>query len=469
MKDLSIFDIFKIGIGPSSSHTMGPWLAANAFRQDLNELKLSHLVSTIQVSLYGSLALTGKGHGTDIALMMGLSGFSIIETNRSDITNSINEINQTHKLALNNENTIIFNPSMNISWEFDNFLDYHSNAMSFSAIDSAGETLIQEYYYSTGGGFIDKGKIREQHDTLFVKGTGKELLDICIRKNINISDEILSREIVNFPQETIDTKISELWETMLSSIYRGISTTGFLPGGLNVKRRAPELNSKLLNGARYSNRAEWLNLIYTGEHSFDLTLQWISAIAIAVNEENADFGKVVTAPTNGAAGVVPAVLFYHLYLSSSPKSKEDIRRYFLVSGAIGILFKENATISAAMGGCQAEIGVSSAMAAAALTELHGGTPAQVMMAAEIAMEHHLGLTCDPIGGLVQIPCIERNSIGAIKAITASKLALASDPSDAKVSLDEVIDSMQKTAKAMHSDYKETSKGGLAITVGITEC
>jgi len=296
-----------------------------------------------------------------------------------------------------------------------------------------------------------------------------ELEAYCQQENKSISEIIYQNELVLKSSEEIDNELQKIWEVMLESMYIGCHTQGTLPGGLNVKRRAFDTHKKLIKDAQYRNPKEWITAIRSTEVKFREILKWVSCLALAVNEVNASLGRVVTAPTNGSAGVIPAVLMYYLIIENHDADFEHIKKFLLVTGEIGSVFKKNATISAAMGGCQAEIGVSSAMAAGALTELLGGTPEQCLVAAEIAMEHHLGLTCDPIAGLVQVPCIERNAMGAIKAINAAEMALETNPKDSLVPLDKVIDTMWETAKDMNRNYKETSEGGLAVTVGLADC
>ncbi|MBK8192814.1 MAG: L-serine ammonia-lyase [Lewinellaceae bacterium] len=468
MERISVFDIFKIGIGPSSSHTMGPWRAAQRF---LREIKPDETVS-VQVELYGSLAKTGKGHGTDLAVQLGLNGDDPVTIPVEDVDATILHIRTEKKIRLGGRREIPFDPDKDIVFHFDQTLPYHANGLIFRAFYQNGEGLSQTYY-SVGGGFVVKeGEENLESDTQlpFPIDRGAELRAWCIQENQSISEIVFRNELTWRSEERIRTDLMHIWSVMKQCIYKGCHTDGELPGGLGVARRAAPLSRKLLTGKPYRNIDEWVNQISRGGHSFHEILKWVSCFALAVNEENAAFGRVVTAPTNGAAGVIPAVLMYHVCFSES-YVEEDIVKFLLTAGELGSLFKKGATISAAMGGCQAEIGVSSAMAAAALTECLGGTYEQAIMAAEIAMEHHLGMTCDPIGGLVQIPCIERNTMGAIKAITASEIALESDPSKAKVSLDAVIKTMKETARDMSTKYKETSDGGLAmqIPVGLAEC
>jgi L-serine dehydratase len=472
MERISVFDIFKIGIGPSSSHTMGPWRAAQRFVKEIKlRGRLSQLQS-VQVELYGSLAKTGKGHGTDIAVLLGLNGDDPVTIPVENVQNNIKTIQDTHQINIGGTHTIQLNPEIDLIFLFDECLPYHSNGLIFRAFyaDGSGES---QTYYSVGGGFVVKEGEQNKKATVMLPcpiDKGAQLADWCQQTDKNVSEVVFFNELTWRTAEQIKQELQNIWSVMKHCIYKGCHTSGILPGGLDVDRRAAALNTSLMQGKPYTNVDEWMTQISRGGQSFQKILKWVSAFALAVNEENAAFGRVVTAPTNGAAGVIPAVLMYHVCFSENYVAS-DIERFLLTSGEIGSLFKKGATISAAMGGCQAEIGVSSAMAAAALTECLGGSYSQVMMAAEIAMEHHLGMTCDPIGGLVQIPCIERNTMGAIKAITASQIALESDPSKAKVSLDAVIKTMKETAFDMNMKYKETADGGLAvnISVNLAEC
>jgi L-serine dehydratase len=468
-EQLSIFDIFKIGVGPSSSHTLGPWRAAERF---LKEIKDIDKIKKIQVRLYGSLAKTGRGHGTDIAVMMGLSGEDPVTFDTTQLTPTIDGIKQSGRIKLQGKKEIPFDYNNDLLFLKRESMPFHPNALSIAAIYEDNNT-IEQIYYSIGGGFVVKeGEDLSKKPRKSVKydiNDGDELLQNCMGAGLTISELVLENETAwRKPKATTDGIIT-LWDTMLDCIWRGCHASGILPGGLNVSRRAAMMNKKLLKGYSYTNKSEWLEAIRKTSGNFQDVLNWVSCFALAVNEENAAFGRVVTAPTNGAAGVVPAVLMYHQLFGAG--TDKDVIRFIATASEIGALFKRGATISAAMGGCQAEIGVSSAMAAAALTECIGGNPNQALQAAEIAMEHHLGMTCDPIGGLVQIPCIERNTMGAIKAITAAQLALGSDPDVAKVSLDAVIKTMWETALDMNSKYKETADGGLAETVPLSlpEC
>ncbi len=470
---ISIFDMFKIGVGPSSSHTLGPWKAALLFLKALEEKNLLQKVVNIEVLLYGSLAKTGIGHGTDIAVQLGLSGFDPETFNVDNIVAKINDINAMKKLLLQGRHEIDFDPKEDIEFLFSESLPYHPNALTFLVRLNDGENFASTYY-SVGGGFVVKESAEDEPanevNLPFPVNTAEDLLHWCIRTGMSVSEVVAENENAWRPEAETRKKIMGIWQVMKDCMYRGCHTQGNLPGGLFVKRRSFVLNKKLLKGIDYNNYESWTNAIKNGGNDFKYILDWVSCFALAVNEENASFGRVVTAPTNGAAGVIPAVLQYYIIFCDG-NSAEKISRFLMTASEIGSIFKKGATISAAMGGCQAEIGVSSAMAAAALTECMGGTQKQTLMAAEIAMEHHLGLTCDPIGGLVQIPCIERNTMGAIKAITACQLALQSTPDYAKVSLDGVIKTMWDTALDMNSKYKETADGGLAINIPISlsEC
>lgn len=478
MKSISVFEIIKIGIGPSSSHTMGPWKAAEMFLTSLKDknIKLEDVVK-VNVFLYGSLAKTGIGHGTDIAVLMGLSGYDYTTVDTTKIPGIVADIKTTGKLKLAGQVVIDFEYKKNLIFEHAITLDFHPNGMMFQVkIKEAGiaEKIIEEKYYSVGGGFVATEETNTITENAIVTPypchKAKSITDYCKKLNLSVSDLIYVNEEAWRTREEIKKEVMSIWHEIKQCMFRGVYKSGILPGGLNVKRRAAEINDRLLHGKKFDNVEDWIQAIKDGDKSFTIITKWVSCFALAINEENASFGRIVTAPTNGAAGVVPAVLMY-AYCFTENFDEDAIVRFILTAGEIGTIFKKNATISAAMGGCQAEIGVSSAMAAAALTECLKGSPGQVLMGAEIAMEHHLGMTCDPIGGLVQIPCIERNSMGAIKAITASSIALESDPESARVSLDDVIKSMWETAKDMNTKYKETSEGGLAtnISVGLAEC
>nr|WP_068887784.1 L-serine ammonia-lyase [Pedobacter panaciterrae] len=472
-EQISVFDIFKIGIGPSSSHTLGPWRAAQQFTASLKGLNLLDEVEQIKILLYGSLAKTGRGHGTDVAILLGLNGADPVTFDVNSIECTIDVIKKDQSLILAGEQPIVFNYEEDLVFLFFESLPFHPNAVTFQAFLKTGKA-ISETYYSIGGGFVVKegedGKEREQVDLPFPIEKAGDLLHWCLTTGLKVSEVVMENELAWRTEAATRTGILQHFNVMKDCIYRGCHTSGFLPGGLNVARRAAALNKKLMGNSVYTNYESWVMAIRAGGNGFNYTLDWVSCFALAVNEENASFGRVVTAPTNGAAGVIPAVLQYFITFCDG-FAEEKITQFIACASEIGSIFKKGATISAAMGGCQAEIGVSSAMAAAALTECLGGSQRQVLMAAEIAMEHHLGLTCDPIGGLVQIPCIERNTMGAIKAITASQLALQSNPDKAKVSLDAVVNTMWETALDMNSKYKETSDGGLAtnIPISLPEC
>lgn len=466
---LSIFDIFKIGVGPSSSHTLGPWKAALDFIDIISDTTFNH----IQVELYGSLSKTGKGHCTDIAIMLGLLGHLPDQIDTKLINGLINDIYINLSLKVNGQ-MIPFNPSENIL--FNNATQKeHPNTMILKAYQDT-YLVAEQVYHSVGGGFIEKPNELDTTEELnlqlpFPITFASELLDYTHKLDCSISEIVMKNELAFDSKSNIESKLQLIIDTMIQGVYKGITTEGTLPGGLHVKRRAYSLAKELLEGKSLDSLEDWMNNVRKTPHTFQTVNKWVSCFALAINEENADLGRVVTSPTNGAAGVIPAVMLYYYFFCQEKNEYHDLHRFLKVAGEIGCLFKKNATISAAVGGCQAEIGVSSAMAAGGLTEVLGGTPQQVLMAAEIAMEHHLGLTCDPIGGLVQIPCIERNTMGAIKAITASNLALSSNPDDAKVHLDIVIKTMWQTAQEMNSKYKETSEGGLAyqLPVAIAEC
>lgn len=469
MEFISVFDMLKIGIGPSSSHTLGPWKAANKFISDLKNNHLFLQIEEITIELFGSLSLTGKGHATDIAAVIGLTGEKPDSIAPTSIPEIIAYIQQNQLLNLSKEKAIPFSFEKNIKFH-STFLPFHPNGIVFHA--KGKNFTFSKTYFSIGGGFVVEENQETNTETPrkigpFPIQDAKELVHYC-REGKSISDIVWANEIALQTVEEVDKQLLAIWETMQESMYIGCHAAGVLPGGLQVKRRANDLYRNL-NGPQVNSISEWLPSLRKTEVKFRGILKWVSCFALAVNEVNASLGRVVTAPTNGSAGVIPAVIMYYLMIENHEAGFDEIKRFLLVAGEIGSIFKKGATISAAMGGCQAEIGVSSAMAAGALCELQGGSPEQVMVAAEIAMEHHLGLTCDPIAGLVQIPCIERNAMGAIKAINAAELALNTNPADTKVSLDEVIKTMWKTALDMNQKYKETSQGGLAVTVNNSDC
>ena len=460
---LSVFDIYKIGVGPSSSHTLGPWRAA----QDFVTNWAGPQVETISVQLFGSLSKTGIGHGTDVAVLLGLQGYDPVTMPTRLIPELIAAVHTTKSLTVNGHRVpftyatdLVFQPTTHLG---------HPNTLTFTALLSTGD-LARQTYYSLGGGFIQRegeaaGTVAAYpfiHDV----SSGRKMVELSARSGKTITRLLYENERCIYSSAEIHRRVETLFQVMLNCVYRGCHTEGVLPGGLNVQRRAAALSRKLLSGKTYADRASWLAAIRRCARDFSTVNQWISCFALAVNEENAALGRVVTSPTNGASGVIPAVLLYHYLFGNF--GEDDLLRFFLSSGQIGALFKQGATISAAVGGCQAEVGVSSAMAAAGLTEVLGGSTRQVLQAAEIAMEHHLGLTCDPVGGLVQVPCIERNAMGAMKAITASNLALAGNASTAIVHFDEVVATMWETAQHMHSKFKETAEGGLAVHVSVVQ-
>lgn len=462
MEAISIFDIFKVGVGPSSSHTLGPWKAAAKFSKDLEGVDIDQ----IMVHLYGSLSKTGRGHATDVAVQLGLEGYNPVTIPPDDISDIVSRIISTQKLTINNVK-IDFAPSFHIIFE-NAIHTLHPNTIVFKAFRD-NQIVREDTYASVGGGFIEKeGEVIDESKAIklpYPINHGSDILSYTSELDCNISDIVYLNEKHIREEGNIIRKVDVLLNTMLESVYRGCTQDGILPGGLNVRRRAKNLCQKLTDNADYSTRDEWMDAIKKTPHTFNEVNKWVSCFALAVNEENASLSRVVTSPTNGAAGVIPAVLLYYHFFCDY-QGIDSVRKFLFTAGEVGCLFKKGATISAAVGGCQAEIGVSSAMAAAGLTEVLGGTPKQALMAAEIAMEHHLGLTCDPIGGLVQIPCIERNAMGAIKAITACNLALTGDPDSAIVHLDTVIKTMWDTAQDMNVKYKETSEGGLAFNLPV---
>ncbi|MDX2118989.1 MAG: L-serine ammonia-lyase [Planctomycetota bacterium] len=479
MEAISVFDVFKIGVGPSSSHTMGPWRAAQRFVATLRERGILHKTTRVRTDLFGSLAKTGHGHATDLAVVLGLAGEDPVTCETAGIVERVKSLGVRGTYCLGGEGgpRVEFDPDADLIFNRDKSLPFHPNAVTFTALCSDG-TRHAETYYSVGGGFVvQEGETAQGARAValpFPIDTGDDLKRHCAATGMNIPGVVMRNELAWRDEAAVRTGLLNIWRVMRECIYRGCHTDGVLPGGLNVTRRAAGMSRKLLAHAPDAHDAPnadaWIDLVRHGAgRGFDPTLRWVSVFALAVNEENASLGRVVTAPTNGAAGVIPAVMMH--YWCFEKGTTDGIIDFMLTAGELGSLFKKGATISAAMGGCQAEIGVSSAMAAAGLTQVMGGTVGQVLMAAEIAMEHHLGMTCDPIGGLVQVPCIERNTMGAIKAITASAIALDSDPSKARVSLDNVIKTMWQTALDMQSKYKETAEGGLAVNVpvSVSEC
>lgn len=448
----SIFDLFKIGIGPSSSHTVGPMRAARSFACRLGEAGLIGQTVRVLAELYGSLALTGIGHGTDRAILLGLAGEKPEEVDPDQIPSIIEGIRSTRMIRLLEEREIPFQVEADLLFHTDQVLRGHPNGMKFSAFDNSGNALLREIYYSVGGGFIAReGEAASSaNSSLPVPhpfSNGAELLEQAETKHLPIWRLMLENESALRPEPEVRARIQKIWSVMNSCIERGLRATGILPGGLNVRRRAPGLFKKVQSlGSNDPLRA----------------MDWVNVFAMAVNEENAAGGRVVTAPTNGAAGLLPAVARY--YRQFVPESSEEgLLRLFLTAGAIGILYKENASISGAEVGCQGEVGVACSMAAAGLAGALGASNSEIEHAAEIGMEHHLGMTCDPIGGLVQIPCIERNAIGAVKAINACRMAMQESEGHV-VSLDQVIRTMYQTGLDMQSRYKETALAGLAVNV-----
>lgn len=450
---ISVFDMFKIGIGPSSSHTVGPMKAGKQFVDDLLASRQLYSVTRIAVDVYGSLSLTGKGHHTDIAIIMGLSGASPDSVDIDSIPAFIRDVEDRQRLLLaNGAHEVDFPREGGMVFRSDN-LSLHENGMSIHAF--AGDLKIySKTYYSVGGGFIvdeeNFGKtVLDEVSVPYPFNSAKEMLNHCHQTGLSLSGMVMKNELAIHSRQDIEQYFSAVWQTMRDCIDRGLNTEGVLPGPLRVPRRAASLRRLLIASAKHSNDPM-------------VVIDWINMFALAVNEENAAGGRVVTAPTNGACGIVPAVLAYYDHFIE-PVTPDIFIRYFLASGAIGILYKMNASISGAEVGCQGEVGVACSMAAAGLAELLGASPEQVCVAAEIGMEHNLGLTCDPVAGQVQVPCIERNAIASVKAINAARMALRRT-SEPRVSLDKVIETMYETGKDMNAKYRETSRGGLAIKV-----
>lgn len=449
MSTISIFDIFKIGIGPSSSHTVGPMKAAREFVNRLE--RFADEITKLEVRLYGSLAYTGKGHGTDSAILLGLSGEDPATIDPDLVDGMIGQIKSEHRLKLPVGATIDFDPDTDLIFDYGDPLPRHTNGMRFTAIDKAGKTILTEDYFSLGGGFIVRGDEEERSKQTdepphpFFDAAG--LLGQTEKSGLSIPDLVYENERTWRSEAKVDQMLTDIWEAMQACVQRGLHTDGVLPGRMSVIRRAAGLYRGLMER----------------EHDSGLeTMDWVNTYAIAVNEENAAGGRVVTSPTNGAAGIIPAVLHYYKYFVDD-FDDDGVKRFLLAAGAIGILYKLNASISGAEMGCQGEVGVACSMAAAGLVAGYNGSAGQLENAAEIGMEHNLGLTCDPIGGLVQIPCIERNAMGSIKAINAARLAMQGDGSH-RVSLDQVINTMRQTGLDMSTIYKETSQGGLAVNV-----
>jgi L-serine dehydratase len=452
---VSVFDLFKIGIGPSSSHTVGPMKAAFTYIQRLRDAGVLHRVDRLRVCLFGSLAHTGRGHGTDKAVMLGLQGELPDQIDPDKIDHMLQSIRNDQRLQLDAEHSINFNEKKDLKFNKRQVLPHHSNGMRFESFDSAGELLLSGEYYSVGGGFV-VNQDRAADDRIVADKTllpynfvsGDELLALCKRHNSDIASLMMDNEKTWRNEADIRSGLLTIWQAMEDCMQRGYTQHGYLPGGLRVVRRAPLLHRDLTT---QDPSADPLSI-----------LDWVNLFALSVNEENAAGGRVVTAPTNGAAGIVPAVIqYYRTFIPGA--DDEGTVRFLLTAGAIGILYMLNASISGAEVGCQGEVGVACSMAAGGLTAAMGGTPDQIENAAEIGMEHNLGLTCDPVGGLVQIPCIERNAMGAVKAINAQRMAVRGEGKH-RVSLDKVIKTMRETGADMKSHYKETSRGGLAVNV-----
>jgi len=452
MAAISIFDIFKIGIGPSSSHTVGPMKAARAFVAGIADN--ADQVATIEVTLHGSLAYTGKGHGTDSAVVLGLLGLEPETIDPDAVESILRRVHDEKRLDIADVGEIKFDPDTHLRFEYGDELPRHTNGMRFVAKSGAGDVLADEKYYSLGGGFIARNDEPEptsqEGDPPFPFDSGNSLLQVASENGLSIAELVHTNERHWRDAEDIENRLSGIWQAMRACIERGLASDGVLPGKMAVLRRAAKLHRHLAE---------------RGEPSAIDAMEWVNAFAIAVNEENAVGGRVVTSPTNGAAGIIPAVLMYYERFVPGA-SEQGVRTFLLTAGAIGILYKVNASISGAEMGCQGEVGVACSMAAAGLAAAFGGSNDHIEEAAEIGMEHNLGLTCDPIGGLVQVPCIERNAMGAVKAINAARLAMHGDGTHV-VSLDQVIETMRQTGLDMSSSYKETSQGGLAVNV--TEC
>jgi L-serine dehydratase len=449
---LSVFDIFKIGIGPSSSHTMGPMNAAHRFVALLEERGLLDATDQVSAQLYGSLALTGRGHCTDRAILLGLEGMSPDSLDPAAVEPALQRIRGAGRIRLLGRREIAFDEPLNLLFHFDQVLPGHSNGMRFTAHDAAGAVLAREEIYSIGGGFIVRageagGAEAARPATPFEFNSGARLLEHGRETGLEIHELMHARERTWRSEAELRAGLLRIWQVMQDCVRRGFEAQGLLPGVLGVRRRAPKLYRQLMSGDPQSPM-----------HALD----WVNVFALAVNEENAAGGQVVTAPTNGAAGIVPAVLHYYRRFEAGADDA-GVMRFLLTAGGIGMLYKQNASISGAEMGCQGEVGVACSMAAAGLVSALNGSNEQIENAAEIGMEHNLGLTCDPVAGLVQIPCIERNAMGSVKAINAARLALRGDGSH-KVSLDQVINTMRQTGLDMSTIYKETSQGGLAVNV-----
>lgn len=471
---ISALDLFKIGIGPSSSHTVGPMLAAKMFVESLRAAGLLSNTARVSAEMFGSLGATGHGHGTPKAVILGLLGEAPETVDVSSAKPRVNQVKEGGELLLLGEHKIAFDYAADLILHRQESLPFHSNGMKFSAYDEAGKLLVQNLYYSVGGGFVVDEETaqaqgdEEQEDPLttddrelaYPFSSAAQLLKLTQQHDLSISSLMLANEAAWRPESETRACLLNIWRVMQECVCNGIAEQGILPGGLQVPRRAKDLHKKLLSRPEQT-LSDPLSV-----------LDWVTLYALAVNEENAAGGRVVTAPTNGAAGIIPAVL--HYYERFTPRASEDgVIRFLLTAAAIGILYKKNASISGAEVGCQGEVGSACSMAAGALAEVLGGSPEQVENAAEIAMEHNLGLTCDPIGGLVQVPCIERNAMASVKAIHAARMALRGDGSHF-VSLDKVIRTMRDTGRDMQDKYKETARGGLALNVievpvNVVEC
>ncbi len=449
MAAVSIFDIFKIGIGPSSSHTVGPMKAARAFAGQL--APVAGDIATVQVTLYGSLAYTGKGHGTDSAVLLGLTGLEPESIDPDSVEGLLRSIHTDKQLHVHGVGKLRVDPDLDVIFEYGEELPRHTNGMRFVARDEDGRALMTEEYYSLGGGFIARGEEPEVSAQVgeppYPYDSADSLLRLAAENDLGIAELIFANELTWRNADEIRARMDAIWSAMVSCIERGLRTEGVLPGKLSVLRRAAKLRKRLIE---------------RDEPSALDAMEWVNAFAIAVNEENAAGGRVVTSPTNGAAGIIPAVLMYYKRFVPTA-TEEGIRIFLLTAGAIGVLYKTNASISGAEMGCQGEVGVACSMAAGGLAAALGGNNDHIEEAAEIGMEHNLGLTCDPIGGLVQIPCIERNAMGAVKAINAATLAMHGDGTHI-VTLDQVIETMRQTGLDMKASYKETSQGGLAVNV-----
>ncbi|QWF24542.1 L-serine ammonia-lyase [Nocardioides sp. LMS-CY] len=452
---LSAFDLFSIGIGPSSSHTVGPMRAAKRFVDDLAASGILGRTDRVKVELFGSLGATGRGHGSEQAIILGLEGEEPATVDTARAEGRVELIKATETLVLGGVHPVRLKPSDDITLHRNRSLPGHPNAMTFAAFDRRGVELRQRRYYSVGGGFVvdeDAAGVDRIVDATELKypfSSGADLLRICREQGASISDVMLANETAWGTEDEIRNGLLNIWAVMKSCVQTGLRRDGVLPGGLQVPRRAPALHAELMSR---TDRSDPLHI-----------MDWVNLYALAVNEENASGGRVVTAPTNGAAGIMPAVLHYYWHFGPDGANEEGIIRFMLAAAAIGIIVKKNASISGAEVGCQGEVGTACAMAAAGLAEVMGGTPEQVENAAEIGIEHNLGLTCDPIGGLVQIPCIERNAVASVKAINAARLALKGTGRH-KVTLDQAIKTMRETGHDMHIKYKETSRGGLAVNV-----